>query len=66
MKNNYLEKTTYLILFFTLYFNLFYNFSIVSIQCHINLVFDVTSGMKIANITNDQNKKLVFVDVTIN
>ena len=66
MKNNYLVKTTYLVLFFTLYFNLWYNFSIVSIQCHINLIFDVISRMKIANIANDQNKKLVFVDATIN
>lgn len=66
MKNNYLEETTYFALFFTLYFNLLYNFSIVSIQCYINLVFDVVFGMKITNIANDQNKKLIFVDMTIN
>ena len=58
-------------LFYTLYFNLIPNISIVSIwpltfQYHVNLALAFILWMKIDNVSNGQNKKLAFVDVTIN
>ena len=57
-------------LFYTPYFNLVPNFSIVSIwsltfQYHVNLVLTIIFWMKIDNASNGQNKKLAFVDMTI-
>ena len=56
---------------YTPYFNLIYNFSIVSIwsitfQYRANLVITIIFWMKIDGTSNGQNKKLAFVDVTIN
>ena len=58
-------------LFYILYFNLIHNISIVSIwlltfQYRINLAPTFILWMKIDNVFNGQNKKLAFVDVTIN
>ena len=57
-------------LFYTSYFNLVSNFSIVSIwsltfQYCVNLVFTIIFWMKIDDASNGQNKKLAFVDVKI-
>ena len=38
----------------------------LTFQCRINLVFVVISWMKIVNIENRQNKKLVSIDVAMN
>ena len=38
----------------------------LTFQCRINLVFVVISWMKIVNIENKQNKKLVSIDVAMN
>ena len=58
-------------LFYTLYFNLIPNISIVSIwsitfQYRVSLALAVIFWMKIDDVSNGQNKKLAFVDVTIN
>ena len=52
-------------LFFTLYFNLVHNLSILSIKSltfeyQVNLVITIISWMKISDMTNDQNKKLAY------
>ena len=56
---------------FTLYFNLVPNISIVSIwsltfQYCVSLAPAVIFWMKIDDVSNGQNKKLAFVDGTIN
>ena len=56
---------------YTLYFNLISNLSIVSIwsltfQYCVNLVPAIIFWMKIDDMSNSQNKKVAFVDVTIN
>ena len=61
----FLDKLFIWSLFFTPYFNLVSNLSIVSIgsltfQCCVNLVLIIISLMEIANVTNGQNKKLVY------
>ena len=58
-------------LFYILYFNLIHNISIVSIwsltfQYCVNLTPAIIFWMKIDDVSNGQNKKLAFVDVTIN
>ena len=58
-------------LFFTPYFNLVHNFSIMLIwfltfQCCVNLVIVVISSMEIADVTNGKNKKLISIDMKIN
>ena len=58
-------------LFYILYFNLIHNISIVSIwsltfQYRVSLASVIIFWMKIDDVSNDQNKKLAFVDVTIN
>ena len=57
-------KLSVWLLSFALYFNLIHNISIVLIlsltfHCHVNLVFAVISWIKIADIANGRNKKLV-------
>ena len=58
-------------LFYILYFNLIHNISIVSIwsltfQYRVSLAPAIIFWMKIDDVSNGQNKKLAFVDVTIN
>jgi len=53
---------------YTLYFNLVPNLSIMSIwsltfQCHVNLVSIVISYMKIDDMSNSQNKILVYCHI---
>ena len=67
---NFLGKLRIWFIFYTPYFNLVYNLSIVPIwsltfQHCVNLVSTVNFWMKIDDTFNGQNKKLVFVDVTI-
>ena len=56
---------------YTLYFNLIPNLSIMSVwsltfQYHVSLVSAVIFWMKIDDLSNCQNKKLVYANVTIN
>ena len=67
---NFLGKLRIWSIFYTPYFNLVHNLSIVPIwsltfQYCVNLVSTVNFWMKIDDAFNGQNKKLVFVDVTI-
>ena len=70
-KNKNKIKITFLSLSYILYFNLIHNISILSIwflifQYHVNIVIAIIFWMKINNVFNGQNNKLVFVDVRIN
>ena len=66
-----MDKLCFWSLTYIPYFNLIHNLSIVSIwsltfQCRVNLVPTVIFWMKIDDMSNGQNKKLAYVDVTIN
>ena len=63
-------KLCILSLSFTPYLNLVLNFSIVSIwslnfQCNVNLVPSIIFWIEIIDMTNSQNKKLVYCHIHV-
>ena len=63
-------KLCILSLSFTLYLNLVFNLSIVSIwslnfQCHVNLAPSIISWTEITDMANSQNKKLVYCHIDV-